>query len=159
MSFQPFLIFLMVSMTKPSPEALTSYLNKTEHGVASYYAAKFEGRDTYFGEKFDNNEMTAAHPSLPYNTLIEVTNLANNKKVTVRINDRGPYAGRRVLDLSKTAARQIDMIASGLARVAVKVIGQNGLIMASKKFTPSQLPLPEIKQAPESEPEEEGFLY
>lgn len=159
MSFQPFLIFLMVSMAKPSPEALTSYLGQTEQGVASYYAAKFEGRDTYFGEKFDNDEMTAAHPSLPYNTLIEVTNLANNKKVTVRINDRGPHAGRRVLDLSKTAARQIGMIASGLARVAVKVIGQDGLVMASKKFTPSLLPLPEKNSALQSLPEEIKFPY
>ncbi len=145
----------MVSMAKPTPDALTSYLGQTEKGVASYYAAKFEGRTTYFGETFDNGEMTAAHPSLPYNTLIEVTNLSNNKKVTVRVTDRGPFSGRRVIDLSKSAARRIGMIASGLARVAVKVIGQDGLIMASKKFTPSQLPLSDD----EPEPEEEGFLY
>jgi rare lipoprotein A len=129
MSIQSFLIFLMISLSKPSIEEVRAYLEKPQVGIASYYAPKFNGRKTYFGEIFSNQELTAAHPTLPYNTLLEVTNLANNKKVTVRVNDRGPYTKSRVIDLSKSAAKEIGMVASGVAKVMVKVIGVDGLVM------------------------------
>ena len=133
-------------------------LEKTQTGLASYYAAKFEGRKTYFGEIFNNQEMTAAHPTLPYNTLIEVTNTANNKKVTVRINDRGPHTKSRVLDLSRSAAREIGMIASGVANVIVKVVGRDGLVLhtSPQKNIPAS-PLSEVD--PTKSVEEAGFLY
>lgn len=131
---------------------------KTQTGLASYYAAKFDGRKTYFGEIFDNQEMTAAHPTLPYNTLIEVTNTANDKKVMVRINDRGPHTKNRVLDLSRSAAREIGMVATGVANVIVKVVGRDGLLLhASPKKT---IPARPLSQVATTKPvQEEGFLH
>lgn len=157
MNIQSFFIYLLVSLTNPSPDMMAN-LGKTQTGIASFYAAKFEGRKTSFGEIFTNHEMTAAHPTLPYNTLIEVTNLANNKKVTVRINDRGPHTKSRVLDLSRSAAHQIGMISSGVAKVIVRVIGQNGLVLhTSKKIMP---PLDQDQEVVASKPvKEAGFLY
>jgi rare lipoprotein A len=128
MSIQSFFIFLMVSLSKPSATFIKDHLGNTQIGQASYYSSKFNGKATYFGEKFSNMEMTAAHPSLPYNTILEVTNLANNKKVMVRVNDRGPHAKSRVVDLSKSAAHELGMVASGVAKVIVKVIGIDGMV-------------------------------
>lgn len=96
-----------------------------QSGVASYYADKFNGRRTANGERFDNGAMTAAHRSLPFGTLIEVTNMRNGKKVVVRVNDRGPYNHARVLDLSKNAARQLGMHSTGIAQVKVAVLDKN----------------------------------
>lgn len=96
-----------------------------QSGVASYYADKFNGRRTANGERFDNKEMTAAHRSLPFGTLIEVTNMRNGKKVVVRVNDRGPYTHARVLDLSKNAARQLGMHNTGVAQVKVAVLDKS----------------------------------
>ena len=94
-------------------------------GMASYYADQFNGRKTASGEIFDNNKMTAAHRTLRFGTMIKVTNLSNNKSVLVRVNDRGPYAHNRLIDLSRNAASQIGMVLSGTARVRVEVI-ENG---------------------------------
>lgn len=96
-----------------------------QSGMASYYADKFNGRRTANGERFDNTAMTAAHPSLPFGTLIEVTNMRNGKTVVVRVNDRGPYAHARVLDLSKNAARQLGMHNTGTTKVKVAVLDKN----------------------------------
>lgn len=95
-------------------------------GVASYYANKFNGRRTANGEIFNNAKMTAAHRTLPFGTLIEVTNLGNGRSVIVRINDRGPYAHARVVDLSSAAAKQIGMHHSGVARVKIAILDKNG---------------------------------
>ena len=96
-------------------------------GMASYYADQFNGRKTASGEIFDNNKMTAAHRTLRFGTMIKVTNLNNNKSVLVRVNDRGPYAHNRLIDLSKNAASQIGMVLSGTARVRVEVV-ENGKV-------------------------------
>lgn len=79
--------------------------NQTLSGIASWYGPRFHGRKTASGEIFNENEMTAAHPSLPFDTYLRVTNLENGRSIVVRINDRGPYIGRRSLDLSRAAAR------------------------------------------------------
>jgi rare lipoprotein A len=94
----------------------------SEEGVASYYADEFNGRKTSNGEIYDMHDMTAAHRTLPFNSKVEVTNLANGKIVTVRINDRGPFKDNRVIDLSLAAAKEIDMIGPGTARVRLKVV-------------------------------------
>jgi rare lipoprotein A len=94
----------------------------TAQGKASYYANKFEGRPTANGEKFTNAELTAAHPSLAFNTLVKVTNTTNGKSVVVRINDRGPHTKARVLDMSRAAAKELDMIQSGIATVKIEII-------------------------------------
>lgn len=92
------------------------------HGKASYYAGKFHGRRTANGEIFNMYKMTAAHKTLPLGTVVLVTNLANNRQVVVRINDRGPYIRGRIIDLSKGAAQRVGMIHSGVANVKVEIL-------------------------------------
>lgn len=91
-------------------------------GMASYYANEFNGRRTANGETFSNAKLTAAHRTLPFGTLIEVTNLRNGRSVVVRVNDRGPYSHARVLDLSSAAAKKIGMHHSGTAKVKIAIL-------------------------------------
>jgi rare lipoprotein A len=93
-----------------------------QEGIASYYADKFEGRQTASGEKYKHSKYTAAHKTLPFGTVIKVTNLSNSKYVEVKVNDRGPYVEGRIIDLSKAAAGDLDMISSGLAKVRIEII-------------------------------------
>ncbi len=93
----------------------------TQTGIASYYADKFEGRATASGEIFSQDKFTAAHPTLPFGTKLKVTNLANGKSVIVIVNDRGPFAGGRIIDISKAAAEKLDMINSGIAQVKIEI--------------------------------------
>ena len=102
----------------------------SETGVASYYAHKYHGRTTANGERFDMNDMTAAHKTLPFGTRVRVTNLNNGKSVTVRINDRGPFVKGRVIDLSLAAAKKLDMVGPGLAEVRLQT-AQGGSVVAS----------------------------
>lgn len=94
----------------------------TEEGLASFYAGKFQGRMTANGEFFDTREYTAAHKTLPFNTIVRVTNLETGLHTLVRINDRGPFVEGRVIDLSRSAAAAIGMVAAGVARVTVEVV-------------------------------------
>ena len=96
------------------------------YGESSYYADKFHGRKTANGEIFDMYKKTAAHKTLPFNTMLEVTNLENNQSVIVRVNDRGPYKKGRILDISYGAAREIDMISSGVVKVRIKILNWGG---------------------------------
>ena len=92
-------------------------------GLASYYAEPYHGRRTASGEIFDSYQgMTAAHRTLPFNTMVRVTNKTNGRAVDVRINDRGPFVDGRVIDLSVRAARQIDLVRPGVAPVKLKVL-------------------------------------
>jgi len=91
----------------------------TETGKGSYYADKFEGRPTASGEKFDQGKMTAAHRTLPFGTKVKVTNVANGRSVTVTVNDRGPFAAGRIIDVSKKAAKKLDMVDAGVANVKI----------------------------------------
>lgn len=93
-----------------------------DSGFASYYGDGFDGRKTASGAIFDKNKLTAAHRTLPFGTKVLVTNMRNGKSVTVVINDRGPFKGGRIIDLSEGAARQIDMIQSGVVPVEIKII-------------------------------------
>ncbi|MFI8482589.1 septal ring lytic transglycosylase RlpA family protein [Pseudomonas sp. NPDC078700] len=91
-------------------------------GDASYYAAQHQGQKTASGERFDQNSLTAAHRSLPFGSRVQVTNLSNNKTVVVRINDRGPFTGGRIIDLSRKAAEQLDMLNDGVTKVRIKLL-------------------------------------
>jgi rare lipoprotein A len=93
-----------------------------EEGLASWYGGKFQGRITSSGEVFDANLLTAAHKTLPFGTMVKVTNLANGRSTVVKINDRGPFVEGRIIDLSRAAAEQIDMVGTGTARVSVEVL-------------------------------------
>ena len=95
---------------------------KTQVGMGSWYGKKFHGRSTASGEKYNMYEYTAAHRTLPFNTIVEVTNLKNNRKVKVRINDRGPYAKKRIIDLSYLAAKKLGYIAEGVTKLKIKVL-------------------------------------
>lgn len=92
----------------------------TQTGKASYYSDKLSGSKTANGEKYNPSELTAAHKKLPFGTKVKVTNLNNNKTVTVRINDRGPFVTGRIIDLSKAAAKAIDMLQAGVVKVKIE---------------------------------------
>ena len=93
-------------------------------GKASYYADKFIGRKTASGEPYSATKMTAAHKTLPFGTMLRVTNVANGKSVDVKVNDRGPFVAGRIVDLSRAAAEKIDMVRAGVAEVKVQVLSK-----------------------------------
>ncbi|PLX39463.1 MAG: septal ring lytic transglycosylase RlpA family protein [Hyphomicrobiales bacterium] len=98
--------------------------NYSKTGRASWYGSAFHGRLTANGEVYDMNSLTAAHPTLPLPSYVRVTNLANNRSVVVRVNDRGPFHGKRVIDLSKRAAEMLDYKSKGVAKVHVDYVGK-----------------------------------
>lgn len=91
----------------------------TETGLASYYSDYYNGKKTANGEIFSSSAYTAAHKKLPFNTKVKVTNLSNGKTVKVRINDRGPFIAGRIIDLTKAAAKKIDMVGAGVVKVTI----------------------------------------
>lgn len=99
-----------------------SEYSKNFRGFASYYGNEFQGRKTANGEIYDSSKLTAAHKTIPFGTLVKVTNLKNNKSVIVKINDRGPFVEGRIIDLSYAAARQIDMLWDGVVQVEVEIL-------------------------------------
>jgi rare lipoprotein A len=109
------------SVSIASAKGRTSGVKATS-GSASWYGGQFHGRKTANGERYNMNGLTAAHRSLPFGTKVRVTNRKNGKSVVVRINDRGPYVGKRVIDLSRGAAQAVSMIHSGTAPVTLQVI-------------------------------------
>jgi rare lipoprotein A len=94
---------------------------EADTGVASYYAEKFHGKPTSSGEKYNMHDLTCAHRWLPYGTKLRVINLANQREVIVRVNDRGPFHHSRMIDVSKQAAKELDMIRSGTTRVSIQL--------------------------------------
>lgn len=92
-----------------------------ENGIASYYADKFVNRKTANGEIYTHSKLTAAHKNLPFNTIVRVINIRNNKSVFVRINDRLPQDSKRVIDLSKSAADSLNILKRGLVKVKLKI--------------------------------------
>jgi rare lipoprotein A len=94
----------------------------TQTGLASWYGKDFHGRKTANGETYDMYGISAAHKILPFNTMVRVTNLDNGKRIDVRINDRGPFIRGRIIDLTYTAAKRIDMIGPGTARVRIETL-------------------------------------
>jgi rare lipoprotein A len=113
--------------SRPSParsaaKPLAVPLGYTEEGVASWYGIPYHGRPAADGEIYDMETLVAAHRVMPFNTWLKVTNLANSKSVNVRVIDRGPFVEGRILDLSKAAARQIDLLGQGIGPVRLEVI-------------------------------------
>ena len=97
-------------------------LGHSEKGLASWYGKRFHGRKTASGETFDMLQVSAAHKTLPLYSIVRVTNLRNGREVTVRINDRGPFVSRRLIDLSHAAAKALDMVEEGVVPVRVTVV-------------------------------------
>jgi len=100
----------------------TAKVGQSYVGIASYYGPNFHGQLTANGEVFDMYGITAAHQTLPFNTVVRVTNLENEKSLLVRINDRGPFVKGRMLDLSYGAAKKLGIIASGTAKVQMEIV-------------------------------------
>jgi len=107
---------------KPSRSAPPPKIGDTEVGMASWYGRPYHGRQAADGEIYDMEKLTAAHRTLPFNTWVRVENIGNGKSVDVRIIDRGPFVGNRIIDLSHAAAQNIDLIGPGTARVRIVVI-------------------------------------
>lgn len=105
------------SITSDSRTTSAETVRAIASGIASWYGPNFHGKLTANGETFNMNDLTAAHRTLPFNTWVRVENLDTGKTVDVRINDRGPYVGNRVIDLSRRSAREVDMIDAGTANV------------------------------------------
>jgi len=109
--------------TRPATQSTTGGgRTRVLRGLASWYGKELQGRKTASGERFDRHKLTAAHRKLPFGTRVRVTNTRNGKSVIVRINDRGPFGGKRIIDLSEAAARRIGMIGAGVATVTVEVL-------------------------------------
>jgi rare lipoprotein A len=111
---------VLVAACSPSPRYAGT--TSAREGVASYYAHEFNGRKTASGEIYDMHDMTAAHRKLPFDTRVRVINLSNMKSVVVRINDRGPFVKGRIIDVSYEAAKRLDMIEKGTARVRLEIL-------------------------------------
>jgi len=120
-----------------------------QEGIASWYGREFEGRPTASGEIFDASQLTAAHPSLPFGTMLVVTNQHNKKSVTVRVNDRGPFVPARIIDVSRAAAEQLDMIVTGTAPVTVESLNK---IAISTPVLGTQMAPSAISAAPPAAP-------
>jgi len=97
-----------------------------ERGIASWYGPKFHGRRTASGERYDMNGLTAAHPTLPFGTLVGVRNTRTGRQVVVRVNDRGPFSRNRVIDLSYAAAREVGVVGPGTASVELYLVPRAG---------------------------------
>ena len=130
--FVPFLLSLMLFLAGGAAP-----LRAAEEGLASWYGGKFQGRKTASGEIFDANLFTAAHRTLPFGTLVRVTNLDTGQETVVRINDRGPFVAGRIIDLSRAAAAAIGMAGAGVARVRVEVLppGEGNRTATQRRYT------------------------
>jgi len=125
------------------------------YGEASWYGEQFQGKPTASGEIYDMNSLSAAHKSLPFGTRVQVINLENNKEVVVRINDRGPFAAGRVLDLSLAAAKALDFASKGTAKVEARVLDVGG----SASTAPNMPSAPDnTATAPNPQPVPEGMV-
>jgi rare lipoprotein A len=122
------LLVALAACAGPSRESGRDHLiGYEERGTASWYGPGFQGHRTANGEQFDLHQLTAAHPTLPMDTLVEVRSLTTGRRVTVRINDRGPFTKGRIIDVSQRAAQALGMIGHGTDEVVLRVIGYHGL--------------------------------
>jgi rare lipoprotein A len=120
------LVRIMIIFLISIGTCLSQDLGDEKYGIASFYSGKFYGRRTASGEKLSKSKLTAAHKTYPFNTLVEVTNLANKKSIIVIINDRGPYKRGRIIDLTDAGASKLRLKKVGLTRVKVKIVGFEG---------------------------------
>lgn len=124
--------------TPPADSGKNTKVVYKQIGEASWYGPGFQGQRTASGERFNQNQLTAAHPTLPLGTRAEITNLENGKKVTVKINDRGPFVGHRAIDLSRAAARQLDMQHDGKTTVKIAVTPEHNKPAVVDKIAKNQ---------------------
>jgi rare lipoprotein A len=137
---------------RPRPELLGGEVPREfQRGTASWYGPRFNGRRTASGERFDMREFTAAHRTLPFGTLVRVHSLVNGRDVDVRITDRGPYAGARIIDLSRAAAEELGMLGLGFKEVVLMVPESTPGMDVAPPPPPRRRPQP-VKRAASSRP-------
>ncbi len=118
-----FLVLIILSGCKPRKPVISPGAGYVETGIASWYGPGFHGQKTSSLEIYNMHDLTAAHPTLPFGTMVLVTNLDNGRNVIVRINDRGPFVKNRIIDLSYAAASMLGMVGRGTARVRIEAVG------------------------------------
>jgi rare lipoprotein A len=129
-------IFLFVGISQPTfAQNNKAGLAKLQQGEASWYGSRYHGRQTSSGERYNKNDMTAAHKTLPFGTKVKVTNLDNNQWVILRINDRGPFVGDRIIDVSEAAARKLDFHSQGIGNVKVEVLDTKADLASAAGFS------------------------
>jgi rare lipoprotein A len=139
MKMKHFLVFLLLACS-PIFSTAANTANPEEEklviqkGMASFYGIRFHNRKTASGEVYNFRELTAAHKHLPFGTLIKVTNLKNNKVVVVKVNDRLPQSSKRVIDVSKAAAIEMDMVRDGVAQVQLEVLKEVDVLALIEHF-------------------------
>jgi len=119
-----FFVLLLAVIANTSGWMSAQHPDLVQEGLASYYADKFQGKTTASGEKYYHEKSTAAHKTLPFGTIVKVTNLENNKTTAVRINDRGPHKPGRIIDLSRSVARKLGFLNDGVTKVRIKAINR-----------------------------------
>lgn len=150
------LAVLLLSLLPSHAESSDPVPQQAEKGMASWYGPTFQGRKTANGEIYDKEKLTAAHRTLPFGTFLRVTSLDNGSSVVVRVNDRGPFAKDRLIDLSEAAARIIGMVPTGTAMVSLQVIPRDEAL-AWKGGGIDGEPAPDpSKGSAQAEPEEAG---
>jgi len=163
--FASFVAALLIPMhaTAQSSSGLVGEVFRQE-GIASWYGAQFAGRPTASGEIFDPSQFTAAHPTLPFGTFLIVTNRDNNRQVSVRVNDRGPFVGGRIIDVSQAAAEHLGMLVTGTAPVMIETIPMRGQqppqgFMQAQQQPPQPFAQPQVQQPPQAfEPQQPAHV-
>ncbi len=123
---------LLAACGGSTPPPMTSVSeNWSQEGIASWYGPGFDGKRTASGEVYDMEDLTAAHKRLPFGTRVQVQSLDNGRRTEVRINDRGPFVDDRIIDLSMAAARELEMLGPGTARVRISVIEMSAMLSCS----------------------------
>ncbi|MBC7125505.1 MAG: septal ring lytic transglycosylase RlpA family protein [Bacteroidales bacterium] len=113
------------------PICINAQVGYVQEGNASYYGDNFEGRVTASGERYSHLKATCAHVSIPFGSLVKITNLDNNQTAIARVNDRGPFVPNRIIDVSKSVAERLGMIGTGIARVRIEVVDNQGIKLNS----------------------------
>jgi rare lipoprotein A len=134
-----FIFILFIGLSEPG---FAQKKSKIQKGLATWYGTHYHGKKTSSGEVYNKNQMTAAHPTLPFGTKVKVTNPITKKSVVVRVNDRGPFGNKqRIIDLSEAAARKIKIFQEGEARVTVEVLSVSYLMEVDKENLLAQVPV------------------
>ncbi len=115
------------------PICINAQVGYVQEGNASYYGDNFEGRVTASGERYSHLKATCAHVSIPFGSLVKITNLDNNQTAIARVNDRGPFVPDRIIDVSKSVAERLGMIGTGIARVRIEVVDNQGIKLNSQE--------------------------
>ncbi len=140
-------LLALAALSSASAQTVSEPAAFRQEGIASWYGAEFEGRPTASGERFDSRLLTAAHPTLPFGTVVKVTNAHNGKSVTVRVNDRGPFVAARIIDLSRAAGEKLDMVVTGTAPVVVEAVVASAPPSIPPSATLIPAPLPAAAEA------------